>query len=96
MISEREKNIILECASKFAIKEVYLFGSALEEGGNPNDIDLAIRGLKEESFYKFYGEIMRKLAKPVDIVDLSIELPFNQLIERRGIKIQSITTGKKS
>jgi hypothetical protein len=38
-------------------------------------------------FFKFYGELLRKLSKPVDLVNLSHKTLFNKLVEQRGTKI---------
>jgi hypothetical protein len=38
-------------------------------------------------FFKFYGELLRHLSKPVDLVDLSHKTLFNGLVEKRGAKI---------
>lgn len=87
MISETDREIIIKCAKKYKVSAVYLFGSSLDEGGRCNDIDLAVKGIKPEVFFKFYGELLRSLSKPVDLVDLSKRSLFNQIIEERGVKI---------
>ncbi|GAG78954.1 unnamed protein product, partial [marine sediment metagenome] len=51
------------------------------------DIDLAVKGIMPKLFFKFYGELMRNLSKPVDLVDLSKKSLFNQIVEGKGIKI---------
>ncbi len=86
MISEKEKRIIILYAKKYNVYSIYLFGSSLNKS-NYNDIDLAVQGIKPEVFFKFYGELLRNLSKPVDLVDLSEESLFNQIIKERGIKI---------
>ena len=87
MISEMDKRIITHCAEKYKVSSVYLFGSSLDKGGEPNDIDLAVEGIRPNVFFKFYGELMRNLSKPVDLVDLSRKSLFNQIIEEKGVKI---------
>jgi predicted nucleotidyltransferase len=86
MIKEEEKEIIIKCAEKFNVAEVYLFGSSLDKS-EYNDIDLAVYGIKPSLFFKFYGELLRKLPKPVDLIDLSEKSLFNQLIEKNSVKI---------
>ncbi len=86
MISERERDIIIQFAKQYKISLLLLFGSAVDSN-DYNDIDLAVRGLKPELFFKFYGELLRALEKPVDLVDLSEESLFNKIIEERGVKI---------
>jgi len=87
MISKREKEIIIRCAEKYKVSSVYLFGSSLDMDSGYNDIDLAVKGIKPEVFFKFYGELLRSLSKPVDLVDLSKKSLFNQIIEEKGVKI---------
>jgi len=87
MISKREKEIIIRCAEKYKVSSVYLFGSSLDRNSEYNDIDLAVKGIKPEVFFKFYGELLRSLSKPVDLVDLSKKSLFNQIIEEKGVKI---------
>jgi len=87
MISKREKEIIIRCAEKYKVSSIYLFGSSLDRNSEYNDIDLAVKGIKPEVFFKFYGELLRSLSKPVDLVDLSKKSLFNQIIEEKGVKI---------
>lgn len=87
MISDKDKEIIIYHAKKYDVSVIYLFGSAVEEKGESNDIDIAVKGILPRFFFKFYGELMRNLSKPVDLVDLSKKSLFNQLIEEKGIKI---------
>jgi hypothetical protein len=51
------------------------------------DIDLGVKGLNPALFFKFYGELMRHLSKPVDVVDLAHRSLFNNLVEQKGVKI---------
>lgn len=87
MISEKEKKIILSLARQFEVKEIYLFGSSLDEGKPANDIDLAIRGLAAERFFDFYGKLLRHLSRPVDLVDLAKNTRFTRLVEKRAVKL---------
>ncbi|KKM62629.1 hypothetical protein LCGC14_1519790 [marine sediment metagenome] len=86
MISEEEKEIIIRYAKKYNVSSVYLFGSSLDQH-EYNDIDLAVYGIKPSLFFKFYGELLRNLPKPVDLIDLSEKSLFNQIIEKNSVKI---------
>ena len=86
MINEEEKEIIIRYAKKYNVSSVYLFGSSLNQR-EYNDIDLAVYGIKPSLFFKFYGELLRNLPKPVDLIDLSEKSLFNQLIEENSVKI---------
>jgi len=87
MISESEKDIILQCAKKFEASTVILFGSSLGDEQNANDIDLGVKGIDPRQFFKFYAELFKKLSKPVDLVDLTKKSLFNDLIEETGMRI---------
>lgn len=86
MISEKEKSIITDVASKYQAKKILLFGSGLESE-NYRDIDLAVDGLPKGSFFSFYGELMSKLPKPVDLIDLSRKNPFSEFVSQEGVAI---------
>ncbi|MDZ7291683.1 MAG: nucleotidyltransferase domain-containing protein [candidate division KSB1 bacterium] len=87
MLSESDKTIIIRCAEKYNVSTIYLFGSSLDAGTQARDIDLGVKGLDPALFFKFYGELLRHLSKPVDLVDLSHKTLFNELVEKRGTKI---------
>ncbi|MFQ5864344.1 MAG: nucleotidyltransferase family protein [bacterium] len=87
MLTERDKELIIQFARKYDVSQIYLFGSSMKEGIKSKDIDLGVKGLRPELFFKFYGELSRKVSKNVDLVDLSQNSLFTQLIEKRGIKI---------
>jgi predicted nucleotidyltransferase len=74
MISKKDKNAISQLAKKYRASQVLLFGSALTKN-KFNDIDLAVKGIKPELFFKFYGELLFKVSKPVDLIDLNADNP---------------------
>ena len=92
MITETDKDTIIRYAKKYDVSAVYLFGSSLDEKQEAGDIDLGIKGIMPKVFFKFYGELLRHLSKPVDIVDLSKKSLFNQIIEEKAVKIYGRTT----
>ncbi len=87
MISEKDKEIIVSYAKKFNVKEIYLFGSSLDNEVEAQDIDLAVRGVSPVLFFDFYGKLLRHLSKPVDIVNLSKKSRFTESVERQAVKI---------
>ncbi len=87
LISEKDKEIIIQFARKYQVSTIYLFGSSIDDFEQANDIDLAVKGIRPDLFFKFYGELLRNLSKPVDLVDLSQKSLLNQIIEERGVKI---------
>ena len=86
MITKKEKSKILEIAKKYKIDQILLFGSAAEKN-EYNDIDLAVKGLKSGLFFKFYGEIIMQLSKPVDLINLDNDSSFVNLVKKEGIEI---------
>lgn len=86
MLSDAEKELILTCAHKYGATELYLFGSTLESD-QYHDIDLGVKGVSPALFFKFYGELLRKLSKSVDVVDLSKRTRFTDIVEETGVKL---------
>lgn len=75
------KNILL----REGAKEVYIFGFLYE--GNfteHSDIDLATIGLKEDKYYKNYGELLGKLDHEFDLIGLDYENDFSKMIKESG------------
>lgn len=87
MISKKDISTIIRIAKKYQVKILFLFGSSVLPNGKSNDIDIAVKGIAPEYFFKFYGELVKKISKPVDLIDLSEQSLFNTLIEKNGIKI---------
>lgn len=87
MISEKDMKIIHDCAEEYEVKEIILFGSALRDPKLAYDIDIGVFGVKPEHFFPFYGELLMRLGKPIDVVDLSEPSKFTNLILKRGKKI---------
>jgi len=86
MISEKDKATILKYAKKYNLSTVILFGSCLDRE-DPNDIDIGIKGIEPELFFKFYGELLLEITKPIDIVNLDKNNPFNKLVEKEGMNL---------
>jgi predicted nucleotidyltransferase len=87
MITEKEKQVIVKYAKRYNVSYVILFGSSLSKDKEANDIDIAVKGIEPELFFKFYAELFKNLSKPVDLVDLSRKSLFNDLIEETGVTI---------
>ena len=86
MLSEKDKATIVKYAKKYNIRTVILFGSCLDKE-DPNDINIGIKGIKSEFFFKFYGELLLEVSKRIDIVNLSKDNLFNRLVEKEGVKL---------
>jgi predicted nucleotidyltransferase len=89
MISNKDREIILSIVRKYRVPKVLLFGSSLTESAGARDIDLAIEGIADTDYFAFYGELMCALSKSVDIIDLSKESKFVDMVKQEGIRLDA-------
>ena len=66
-------------------REVYVFGSAARGDPMPSDVDLAVRGLPPERFFRAVYLAGAAIDCPVDIVDLDEPSPFTRHLESEGL-----------
>ena len=65
--------------------EVYLFGShARGEAGPESDLDLAIRGMPPEHFFRAVGEVCAMLSISADVIDLDESGPALDYLKKHG------------
>ena len=84
MISNRDKKIISDLARKYRADRVYLFGSGAGRTSKVRDIDLAVEGIPDREFFEFYGELIFRLSKPVDLIDLRAKNKFSRMVIEEG------------
>lgn len=71
--------------NSIGLEEVYLFGSlAKNEATEDSDIDIAVRGIKPEDFFKIYGELLMLLSHPIDFIDLDLQSSFGEQLNITG------------
>ena len=87
MITKKDKDIISFLALQYGVHKVLLFGSGTEPQKEARDIDLGVIGIEPRRFFEFYGDLMFRLSKPVDLIDLSKDTRFNAMVKREGIPI---------
>jgi predicted nucleotidyltransferase len=87
VISESDRRQIIELGREFGVKRILLFGSSADAGKEPRDIDLAVEGVPDALFFRFYGELLLRLSKPVDVVDLAKPSRFSSMIREEGIPL---------
>jgi uncharacterized protein len=87
MISKADKDVIISLSKKYNVSKVLLFGSSASEKADGHDIDLAIEGIKPSDFFTFYGDLIFRLSKPVDVIDLSGKSRFKKMVAAEGIPI---------
>jgi len=85
MVSQNDIETIKQLSSKYNAQKVVLFGSSLNSQQEGHDIDLAVEGVAPKDYYRYCGELMMALAKPVDIVDLSVPCKFVDIVLEEGI-----------
>lgn len=87
MLTTSDHLKIQEVSRKYHIKKVLLFGSNLAPDKENHDIDIAIEGIAPKDFYSYCGELLMTLSKPVDVIDLSIQSKFTDLIKKEGLPL---------
>lgn len=86
-MTQNEKDIqrVVDVAKKHKVGRLYLVGSALDPKQASRDLDFAVEDLPPGSFFRFYGEIMSVVSKPVDLIDLSgPTTKFKDIIRSEG------------
>ena len=69
----------------FGAKEVYVFGSqATGESSQDSDVDLAVRGLPDEVFFKAYARASLECPRELDLISLDDANPFTDFILKEG------------
>ena len=94
MISNSDKARIKKLSARFGVTRVLLFGSSTEPGPGGRDIDLAVEGIRPQDFFRFYGELVFSLSKPVDLIDLAQRSKFSEIIRREGIPVYDAHQGQ--
>ena len=87
MLTEKDKTTIREISKKYSAKRVLLFGSGIDPKIESSDIDIAVEGISHGDFFRYYGELLFALTKPVDVIDLAGTSKFISLIKQEGIPI---------
>ena len=86
MISDADRKVIVDLSKQYHAKRVLLFGSSLISI-KANDIDLGVEGVADQDYFKFYGDLMFSLSKPVDLIDLGSTSTFTSIIKEEGLLI---------
>ena len=87
MISEKDRKTILDLAKKYRARQIILFGSGSKDKMQNRDIDLAVEGIPDRLFFKFYSELIFSLSQPVDLVDLDEKSKFSKIIRSEGVRL---------
>lgn len=83
--SEEDIQKVVDVARRHHAGRLYLVGSALDSNRVARDYDFAVEDLPSGSFFRFYGEVMGVVSKPVDLIDLSgPRTKFKDIIRSEG------------
>ena len=93
MIAEEDRESIVRIAARYSLTRLLLFGSSVDPRREGRDIDLAVDGLPPEDFFRFYGELLFSLSRPVDLIDLSRDTRFNRMVRREGVPVYDAAEG---
>lgn len=81
----KDINIAKEILLREGVREIYLFGSIAEgKFTEKSDIDIAIVGLREDRYFKVYGELLEKMSHDFDLIGLDYENDFSRMIKETG------------
>jgi predicted nucleotidyltransferase len=87
MLRSEDRDTIVRICRRYGVTRAILFGSSARGDESARDIDLAVSGVPDERFYRFYGELIFDLSKPVDLVDLDEESRFTAVLRAEGVPI---------
>lgn len=77
----QDLELITDYLKSVGCSEIYVFGSVAEGTDSAtSDLDIAVRGIPAKRFFAIYGEIMSRSSRPVDLVDLDLQVNFGRQI----------------
>jgi predicted nucleotidyltransferase len=75
----------VEILLRHGASEIFVFGSHAQDNATQfSDLDLAIRGMPPENFYRAVGEVCAALSVPADVVDLDESGPALDYLKAHG------------
>ena len=93
MLPTKDKEAITRIAVRYQVTRLLLFGSGADPTREGRDIDLAVEGLPPGEFFRFYGDLLFSVSKPVDLIDLSQDTRFTRIVREEGIPLYDIAQG---
>ena len=82
---QQDLQIAIDYLKEAGCREIFVFGSAASGEIDPDsDLDIAVRGIEPLRFFETYGELMMRLSRPVDLVDLDIQTNFGRRLSEFG------------
>jgi predicted nucleotidyltransferase len=82
---QQDLQIAIDYLKETGCTEIFVFGSAASGETDPeSDLDIAVRGIEPIHFFEIYGELMMRLSRPVDLVDLDMQPNFGRRLSEFG------------
>jgi predicted nucleotidyltransferase len=83
-VTQQHIDKAIELAKEYGATKVLLFGSALSDPENANDLDIGVFGISDEHFFQFGGTLDIELGFNVDVIPLKQNSPFVDYIIKHG------------
>ena len=83
-VSQEQINTAVELAQKYGASKLLIFGSALTNPEDANDLNLGVAGIAGMKFFEYAGKLEYMTNLQVDIVDISLENQFVNHIKKVG------------
>ena len=92
MLSPETQKILVDCARKYGVKALWLFGSSLiMDEDSATDIDIGVEGIDRNMAWKMYSELFDlvydECRKLIDFVEMDEPLSIVHVIRSKGVKI---------
>jgi hypothetical protein len=89
MLTKIDKDAIRKTASKYCANRVFFFDTNTKAASSEknDNIDLAVEGIDPKQFFKFYGDLMFQVSKPIDIIDMSHANKYSHTTSEQGVVI---------
>ncbi|MBR0031994.1 MAG: nucleotidyltransferase domain-containing protein [Treponema sp.] len=85
MVTKNQLSTVVNLLKNAGCTEVFLFGSqATGRAHADSDIDLGVKGLPPNLFYRMCWKLEDALDMPVDLVDFDFQTDFYELLQRIG------------
>ena len=92
MLKPETQKILIECARKYGVKALWLFGSSLvADEDDVTDIDLGVEGIDRDMAWEMYSELFdlvyANCHKYIDFVEMDEPLAIVHVIRSKGVRI---------
>ena len=83
-ITQENINEAIKLAKEYGATKLLLFGSALYNPQNANDLDIGTEGIEPSKFFLFGAELEDIILKNVDVIPLDQSSKFVEHIIKQG------------